>query len=141
MSQISYSQSSPAHLNAHPGGVPTGPRGRFDSAASLSSNVPYFPPTGGPQPFPSPSHQDPYADPVYAGDDWHPSRASISTDDQHSLLPGGGGGRVPGQWDDGGSNGGGTDLGNGMQDEDDNIHYGPVPSRVPRRNKTVKRVK
>ncbi|KAL7417182.1 glycosyltransferase family 2 protein [Mrakia frigida] len=27
-----------------------------------------------------------------------------------------------------------------MQDEDDNIHYGPVPSRVPRRNKTVKRV-
>jgi len=48
---------------------------------------------------------------------------------------------MPGQWDDGGSIGGGTDLGGGgMQDEDDNIHYGPVPSRVPRRNKTVKRV-
>ena len=91
--------------------------------------------------MPLPSN-DSYGDQGGYPDDWHPSRASASNDDAHaSLLPREGRGQrrpsdMPGQWDDGG----GADLGGGMDDEDDNAHYGPVPSRVPRRNKTVKRV-
>jgi hypothetical protein len=32
-------------------------------------------------------------------------------------------------------------LGGVDEEDEDQLHYGPVPSRVPRRNKTVKRIK
>jgi hypothetical protein len=56
------------------------------------------------------------------------------------LLPRGG--EPPGGWGDNGIGGAG-DMGLGGVDEEDEdqLHYGPVPSRVPRRNKTVKRIK
>ena len=42
-------------------------------------------------------------------------------------------GMVPGGWNNGYPNG-------GMDEDEDNVHYGPVPSRIVRRNRTQKRV-
>lgn len=146
MSQLAYSHSTPAGFATS--ATPVGPRQRFDphagltSAQSTQSSV-Y--PSSTVQPMPSPGDYDGGQDPNFA-DDWHPSRVSLA-DDGAMLLPRGGnssGYEAPGGWRRDDSMGGAGDLstGGGADDEDeDNIHYGPVPSRVPRRNKTVKRIK
>lgn len=88
-------------------------------------------------------------------DDWHPSRASMQDDrDNIALLPhssssASGVGRSG--WP--AAAGGGVDLSDpgvlqnssSLNDDDDDggpqaMHYGQAPLRVPRRNKTVKRV-
>jgi hypothetical protein len=91
-----------------------------------------------PMPSPGDGYDDDGREPSY-GHNWHPSRTSLA-DDGVSLLPRGG--EPPGGWGDNGIGGAG-DMGLGGVDEEDEdqLHYGPVPSRVPRRNKTVKRIK
>lgn len=49
-------------------------------------------------------------------------------------------GVVPGAWDNGGHTNGYGNGGLGADDDDVNVHYGPVPTRVVRRNRTQKRV-
>ncbi|CED84447.1 glycosyltransferase family 2 protein [Phaffia rhodozyma] len=112
----------------------TGPQGDpLQNASSFGGPYSSINLTGTPQPMPSPGDYPPLVDSYQ--EDWHPSRASFE-DDAERLLPSSGVGRsdssntIPGSF---------ADLGDG-ENQEDNYHYGPVPSRVPRRNKTVKRV-
>jgi chitin synthase len=62
-----------------------------------------------------------------------PDQRRFQLSDAGSNVGGAGAGDmgvVPGAW----SGGGGADQ------DDDNVHYGPVPTRVMRRNRTQKRV-
>lgn len=116
---------------------------------------PYHTGGAGSAAFTSPRHDDHYLDPAYddprLGTSPRPQRASrYQLDDEgpipheddtggipllarHSSGPGGPGMPMPGAYDAAGQ----PIEGN---DDDNFIHYGRIPQRVPRRNKTTKKV-
>lgn len=156
-----------AHSLAHasspppPGSGQLGPRNRYDShASSLASSAAALGPST--SSYSLQQQQRP------AVDSWHPGggRASFDDGDDVRLLPRTTGGSssayapMPGGFDlsdpapshhplyapsvndpndsDDDFNAGGADGGNSASSRQ--MHYGPVPSRVPRRNKTVRKV-
>lgn len=75
-------------------------------------------------------------------DDRDNARLLPTSGSAYSALGGGGNGGGYDLSDPGYVGGGDPFAGNGSDDDDDagQMHYGPVPSRVPRRNKTVKKI-
>ncbi|KAL7423299.1 Chitin synthase, class 8 [Cryptotrichosporon argae] len=145
--------------SSSPAGQPSAPpsdyqRGRYDSAASASFAVPDTRLHSPPPLLPSTSHLDypprHYDDESAGLNDAAPLLAPAHPDPR--LLNGGGYGNgglsptpTPGPryslTDNGAENG--ADMGVKWEqndDDEDNVHYGPVPSRIVRRNRTQKRV-